>query len=153
MNIENTLLEIVNEVLKKHPHVFLVEVNKSNENYEIVLDGDELLGIYDISEISREVNHIADEKMPETQYSLEIGTPGADSDIKLLRQYPKHIGRKFELRLLDGSEIIGKLDAIDGDTLSFEYNINENTKKKTVLELVQTEFKNIKKANIILSFK
>ncbi|MCC6817701.1 MAG: hypothetical protein IT245_02260 [Bacteroidia bacterium] len=153
MNVEYQLKAILTKVLEEHPNVFLVEAHHGNNTYEFVIDGDQPLGIYDISEIGRAINHIADETMPEENYTLDVLSPGADSDIKLLRQYPKHIGREFQVILSDESSFKGHLRAVDGNQLNFEYF--ENTKpKKNEMPITRTvDFENIKKAHIILSFK
>jgi ribosome maturation factor RimP len=150
MSVQEQLRGIVEEVLKEHPGIFLVEFNSNNQNYEIVLDGDQALGIYDISDISRSINHKADEMMPDESYSLDVTSPGADSDIKLLRQYPKHVNREFSVKL-DNEEIFtGKLLAVEGDQLSFDKVVKIKPKKT---EEIKISFQNIQQANIILSFK
>jgi len=138
MNVQNQLEAIVAKVLEAHPHVFLVESIHGKQSHEFILDGDQALGIYDISEIGRAINHIADETMPEENYTLDVGSPGADSDIKLLRQYPKHIG---------------KLIAVNGNTLTIEHFISEKPKKSEKPVQTDIDYNQIKKANIILSFK
>lgn len=150
MSVQEQLRGIVEEVLKEHPGIFMVEFNSNNQNYEIVLDGDQALGIYDISDISRAINHQADERMPEESYSLDVTSPGADSDIKLLRQYPKHINREFSVKLDNEETFTGKLLAVDGDQLSFDKVIKTKPKKT---EEIKISFQNIQQANIILSFK
>lgn len=153
MNVEKELNEIVSKVLEQHPGIFLVETNHLGPNYEIVIDGDKPLGIYDISAVSREINHIADEKMPEEKYSLDVASPGADSDLKLLRQFPKHTGREFQVSLTDSTSFNGKLLNVEGETLQFETFRQEKPKKKDLPEILDIQYSNIKKANIILSFK
>jgi ribosome maturation factor RimP len=153
MNVEKELNEILSGVLEKYPHVFAVEARHSKQNHELIIDGDQLLGIYDIAEISREVNRLADERMPDENYSLEIASPGADSPILLLRQYPKHIGREFMVHLIDGNEFKGRLKSVDGNTLTFESFKNSKPKKNEEPEAIQVEFEQIKKAHIIISFK
>ncbi len=153
MNVDRQLEEIVAKVLENHPGVFLVESRHIKTKHEFVIDGDQALGIYDISEIGRSVNHIADETMPDENYTLDICSPGADSDLKMLRQYPKHIGREFTVLLKDESTFNGHLKAVDGQILRFEYFQNAKPKKNETPVVSDIEFENIKKAHIILSFK
>lgn len=153
-NIKQQLESILSEILKENPHIFLVDIHQQDNNYEFILDGDELLGIYDISNVSRQLNRIADEQMPEAAYSLDVATPGADTPLKLLRQYPKHIGRSFSVDANElESPIEGKLIDIQENVLIFESQIKEKNKKKLNIITVQIPFENIKKAQIILSFK
>lgn len=153
MNVEKELNEIVAQVLENHKSVFLVQAIHKQKNHEIVIDGDLPLGIYDISAISREINQLADERMPEEEYSLDVASPGADSDILLLRQYPKHIGREFNVELKDATNFTGILKSVDGDLLEFEGFKTAKPKKKDLPEVSKVNFQEIKKTNIILSFK
>ncbi len=151
--MRQTLEHITADILSQHDGIFLVEVNQDREHYEFVLDGDKPMGIYDISYFAREINRAADEQMPEAQYSLDVASPGADSPLKLLRQYPKHIGREFHIVLQDEQVIKGKLKAINGEELSFEHYKSEKPKKNEAPQEVTIPFNHIKQANIILSFK
>lgn len=152
MNVRQTLENITTDILSRHEGVFLVEVNQKQDHYEFVLDGDKAIGIYDISSLAREINKAADEQMADATYSLDVTSPGADSPLKLLRQYPKHIGREFLVNMKDGNSFKGKLKGIEGLQLNFEMK-NDKPKKNQVPELVTIEFNQIKQANIILSFK
>lgn len=153
MNIENQLEAIVSKVLEAYPHVFLVESHHGKNKHEFVIDGDNALGIYDISEIGRSINHIADETMPDANYTLDVTSPGADSDIKLLRQYPKHIGREFHVELKDETVFEGHLKSVENDKLVFEYFAGKKPKKNEAPIVQEVGFDNIQKAHIILSFK
>jgi ribosome maturation factor RimP len=153
MNVEKELNGIVAEVLENHSGVFLVQAIHKQKNHEIVIDGDLPLGIYDISAISREINQLADERMPEEEYSLDVASPGADSDLLLLRQYPKHIGREFNVLLKDETNIIGILKSVESEMLEFEGFKTAKPKKKDLPEVTKINYQEIKKANIILSFK
>lgn len=153
MSVQSQLEAIVAKVLEEHQGIFLVESNHKNQSHEFVLDGDKALGIYDISGIGRSINHMADEQMPDESYTLDVTSPGADSDLKLLRQYPKHIGREFNVVLKNGETLIGKLTAVNGETLSFEHFVNPKPKRNETPVTTEVDFNNINKANIILSFK
>jgi ribosome maturation factor RimP len=91
--------------------------------------------------------------MPEENYTLDVGSPGADSDIKLLRQYPKHVGREFSIILKDDTELTGKLLSVTGETLSIEHFENPKPKRHEKPVAKDINYNDIKKANIILSFK
>jgi ribosome maturation factor RimP len=151
MNVEKELNEIVSTVLSNYPNVFHVQSVHKNQNHEIIIDGDEPMGIYDISAISREINQLADERMPEASYSLEIASPGADSDLLYIRQFPKHVNRTFNVHLKDHTNFEGKLKEIINEVLTFEV-ISDKKKPKNTSTL-EINYVDIKKANIILSFK
>lgn len=153
MNPVKELDEIVNAVLDLHPGIFLVEAKHNSQLHEYTIDGDKPLGIYDVADVSREVNRLADEKMPEEKYSLEIGSPGADSPLLHLRQYPKHIGREFSVTTSEDVTFKGKLTGTDGNSLTFESYKSAKPKKNELPETITLDFSNIKTAHIILSFK
>lgn len=153
MNVRQTLEHITADILSQHDGIFLVEVTQQQEHYEFVLDGDKPMGIYDISYFAKEINRAADEQMPEAQYSLDVASPGADSPLRMLRQYPKHVGREFEFSLLDGTELKGKLIAVEGENLLVESFKSLKPKKHEKPEQVTIGFHQIKQAKIILSFK
>lgn len=151
--MRQALEDITKEVLAQHEGVFVVEINQHSDNYEFILDGDKPLGIYDISSIAREVNKKADEQMPEAAYNLDMSSPGADSPLKLIRQFPKHTGREFKVAMKDGSSISGKLLTVEGNILSFEYYPDQKARKKGQAESISIPFEDIQQASIILSFK
>lgn len=154
MELKQQLKKIIEDVLINYEHIFLVDIHQHQNEFEFTLDGDQLLGIHDISSISRQFNKIADELLPEEQYSIDIATPGADSPLKTFRQYPKHIGREFEVRLNTTDETFkGKLIAAEEPHLTFEFFISEKPKKKDLPEQKTITIDQIKQAHIILSFK
>lgn len=153
MNVQNQLESIVSKVLEERPGIFLVESHHDNQSHEFVIDGDKPLGIYDISDIGRAINHQAEELMPDENYTIDVCSPGADSDMKMIRQYPKHIGREFNVILDDETEFKGKLTDVKENTLTFTYFAKAKPKKNEEPELKTVQFNQIKKAHIILSFK
>src|SRR4051812_12252451 len=121
-NVAQTLDSILESVLKEHPGVFLVESRHRQQSHEFILDADQAIGIATISGISRSLNHFAEEQLPaEEMYDIDVCSPGADSPLKMLRQFPKHVGREFEVVQADDSVIKGKLISIEGENLVFEY--------------------------------
>jgi ribosome maturation factor RimP len=154
MSVDSILNQIVEQVLQEYPHVFLVKAKHHQNHHEYIIDGDQLLGIYDISEISRAINHKADEQLPEAHYELDVCSPGADSDIVLLRQLPKHVGRSFSVVLNDETSFNGQLSEVNGDIVVFKPERPKNKKQAAeVPETISVPFNNIHKAHIILSFK
>lgn len=154
MELKPQLKRILEDVLVNYEHIFLVDIHQHQNEFEFTLDGDQLLGIHDISSISRQFNKIADELLPEAEYSIDIATPGADSPIKLFRQYPKHVGREFQVTLnTDNQSFNGKLIAVEEPFLTFEFYKVEKPKKKDLPEQIKLTIDQIKQAQIILSFK
>ena len=154
MSVTQTLNNILESVLKEHPGVFLVDSKHQQQSHEFILDADEAIGIATISGISRSLNHFAEEQIPaEENYTIDVTSPGADSPLKLLRQFPKHVGRSFEITLNDNNKFSGKLLSVTGDQLTFEYSKSAKPKKNEPVEALSVPYNQIKKATIILSFK
>lgn len=154
MTDAQTLEEILGEVLKAHPAIFVVEAVHKDGHHEFILDGDQGIGIATIAEISRSLNHFAEERMPDNEnYSIDVMSPGADSPIKQLRQYNKHIGRQFDVKCADGTAFKGYLRTVEGHILGFEIKPTGKVAKGAAAEQISIPFEQIKKATIILSFK
>ncbi len=154
MSLNSKLSQLFHEVLSQYPDMFLIEEKHNLNFHEFILDGDAPLGIAQISSVSRQLNKRAEEQIPEEEnYSIDVATPGADSALKNIRQYPKHIGRTFQLNLEDDTEIVGKLLKIEATDLTFQYFENPKPKKTELPIKRVIQFNQIKQANIILSFK
>jgi ribosome maturation factor RimP len=75
-------------------------------------------------------------------YRLDISSPGTNKPLIYLKQFPKHINRKFEIQYLENDQvknITGKLLEINGDYLVFLSNNKQ----------IMVSFNNIKKATVI----
>ena len=62
-------------------------------------------------------------------YILEVSSPGLERPLKNLRQYRKNLGRMFRVRCAaeqPNTEFVGKLLAVEGETLTFGGGKNEN---------------------------
>jgi ribosome maturation factor RimP len=113
--------------------VFIVDVVVRNERggklVQAFVDTDKGITVDECAEISRELGRcIEQENVIQTSYRLEVSSPGADKPVRLLRQYPRNVGRRFKV-MLQGSEpskpFIGTLKAVHGDQLEFETDSGE----------------------------
>ncbi len=114
MQLETLIRELVNRKLQG-TDLFLVEMksNSSGNKVQVYIDGDKGVSIGACAEISRAVSHGLDEaELPEGRFTFEISSPGVDQPLKLLRQYPKHVGRKVDVTTTDGAVLRGKLEAV-----------------------------------------
>ena len=152
-NVEAAVTDILEqEILVDYPQHFLVNVaykgNAGSGKLRVEIDGDQGLAIEDCGDISRKLGKVLEEKdTVKGKYILEVTSPGADKPLKLLRQYPKHIGRQLQVSLLDGTELQGKLLAVNEGTLRME------VKNKKELEEVLLAFDEVRKSNVIVAFK
>ncbi|HSR17213.1 MAG TPA: hypothetical protein VLM39_03880 [Ignavibacteriaceae bacterium] len=147
---EKKISEIAEESAQKKGF-FLIDLifrgNEKNKVIEVFIDGERNVSADSCAEISRDIISEID-KIPDftSHYRLEVSTPGVDRPLKLLKQFPKHLGRKFEISFRQNEQITklnGKLLKIENDELIF---LNE---KK---EEVPVNFSNIIKAKVLISF-
>lgn len=151
--LQNRILQHLEAILTDDHH-FLVELRLSPNNglLTVLLDGDEGVSIDYCAQVSRSLGEKLDEMEELGKYVLEVSSPGADAPLRLLRQYPKHIGRKLKLKLSDETVFEGTLTAVKGDKLSFLYAYKEKGKKAETREK-GISFAEIKEAKVIISFK
>jgi len=74
--------------------------------------------------------------------------------LKFLRQYPKNIGRKLEVKLLEGATKKGTLTKVEPSLIVLEEKIRVKEGKKKVNKIIQYEipFESIKQARVKISF-
>ncbi|MFC2133496.1 ribosome maturation factor RimP [Bacteroidota bacterium] len=113
---------------------------------EVFIDSEKGVNVSQCADISRSLNTlIEEENLIESNYRLDVSSPGVDRPLKYLVQYPKHINRKFEISFSEGEEtgkFVGKLIKIEDDNLYFSEGKNERI----------VNFSNIQKANVLISF-
>jgi len=147
--LEKKIYKIAAETAEKNG-LFLIELNIRGDLkrrvIEIFIDGEINITADDCASISRQI----DQQLETLQdmrsiYRLDVSSPGVDRPIKYLKQFPKHLNRKFEVTYSSESgtkTTTGTLTAIEGEELSFLAN-----KQLTVIN-----FNNIIKAKVIISF-
>jgi len=147
-SIEQNIFNAAKEISEKN-NLFLLEIlfrgTERNRVIEIFIDGEDNLSADDCARISREINKVIEEKgLLDSAYRLDVSTPGVDRPLKYLKQYKKHINRKFEVRYKSSDNkksITGKLVKIEDDNLFF-YSGSEHVIK----------FGDIIKAKVLVSF-
>jgi len=101
----------------------LIRGTERNRVIEVYIDGEKNITANDCAEISRKLNEIFEEKkLIKGAYRLDVSSPGIDRPLLFLKQYPKHINRKFEITYRSGDEkrkFKGTLLKIEGDCLTF----------------------------------
>ncbi|HUX61843.1 MAG TPA: ribosome maturation factor RimP [Ignavibacteriaceae bacterium] len=130
---------------------FLVDIifrgNPNNRMIEIFIDGEKNVSADDCAKVSREIEEqIESLGLIDSSYRLEVSSPGVDRPLKYLKQYPKHINRKFEISYKPNDEtkkLVGKLLRIEGENLVFQ----SDQKNETIIN-----FNNIIKAKVLVSF-
>ena len=137
---------------------FLIEIKyqPSREKVEVFIDGDSGLSFQTCQAISRRLEEAIEENgWLGEKYTLDVSSPGVSRPLQLPRQYPKHIGRKLQVRLQDGSEAEGTLTEVGDDSIKLEekQRVKDGKKKKTVTEVLSYSFGDIVEAKVKISFK
>ncbi len=143
------------ESLITSPSIFVVEIiigshNKSTR-VQVVLDGDNGVGIDDCSSLSRQLGELIEENnLFEQAYTLEVGSPGLDKPLKLKRQYNKNIGKTVKVVEKDGVTITGELT----DVTENEITVIESKKVKSKITTTSytISFNDIKTTTVVISF-
>lgn len=157
MKIEEKILQIAEKNLSSDD-LFIVDLvitgNSGRQKISITLDGDNGVDIDTCAYLSRKVgNEIEETNLIEAAYVLEVSSPGVDQPLKLKRQYYRNIGRKVSVTLLDDSQINGLLKEVNEELIVLDAEKKDKSSKKIIIESRQIAFSDIKKTNVLVSFK
>ncbi len=137
---------------------FLVELvfNDKTKKLEVFIDADNGLAFDRCQKVSRYLESYIDEhNILGEKYILEVSSPGISRPLVFLRQYAKNVGRKVEITMNDGTQIVGTLThAGPEDNITLEYETKRKEGKKNIKEqIVQTiNLADIKKTIVKISF-
>jgi len=153
MNTKEKIAQIVEQMTEGTP-LYIVDVKtnagKTAEKISILIDTDQGVTIDECAAISRALGQkIEEEELLDHAYTLEVSSPGVDEPLKLVRQYIKNIGRRLHVTLNDNSIQEGKLEEIKEESIVVS-TVDKNKKGEILKEI---PFKEIKKSNVIVSFK
>ncbi len=140
---------------------FIVDIltSEGDRKIRVLLDGDRGINLEVLQKISRYLeDHLDENEHVRTDYILEVSSPGVENPIQKVRQFEQHIGRNFELELVDGTESNRMLLKVDEDTLYFDSEVDTRSKtqqKKFPKESnpLTTTFDKIKSAKVVVAFK
>jgi len=118
-----------------------------NRVIEVYIDSETNVSADDCARISREIDKVLEEKsLLESGYRLEVSSPGVNRPLKYIKQFPKHVERKFDVSYRESGSIkkfTGTLKIVEGNYLVF---IKSNR------EELKIDFSDIIKAKVIISF-
>jgi ribosome maturation factor RimP len=156
-SLEEKLKELVEEKLSQpgFESYFLVEIQQNNTKVEVFLDADAGVDFGVCKKISRHLESWIDESgaLGES-YTLDVSSAGVGRPLLLTRQFKKNEGRDLELKLLNGTSVIGLLLKATDDSITIEQEIkvkegNKNIKKKIQQDIAYAE---ISKAIVKIRF-
>ena len=152
---QNRIAEMLQDSLTGF-ELFVVDLSVSDAvrpKITVTLDSEQGLGINECAQVSRRLARRLDETYgEEASYSLEVTSPGADQPLTNPRQYVRHVGRTLSLKLTDGTEKTGTLEAVQADGIQLAEVIKEKNKQKT-LPAVLVPFSDIQEGRVVISFK
>lgn len=140
------ILELVQGALEgTDKYLVNLKVTPDNRIY-VDIDGDNGVNIDDCIELSRAVESQLDRD--EEDFELNVSSAGADSPLKLTRQYVKNVGRDLEVVMADGKEAEGTLENADDAGIVLR---TKGTKKQAPMTL-HLAYGDIKTARVVLKF-
>lgn len=148
------ILTLANAHLQGTP-LFVTGLRISSDNQiSVFIDGDQGVNIADCVNLSRAIEGQLDRTRED--FALDVSSHGAATPLVMPRQYPRHIGRDFEIRLNDGTKLEGTLVACNDSSLELEFSTRENKPlgkgKVTVTSRQHVDFNQIKESKIKLKF-
>ncbi|MGW1674649.1 ribosome maturation factor RimP [Streptomyces sp. NPDC002324] len=88
----------------------------------VVVDSDEGADLDAVADVSRALSAKLDETdaMGQTEYTLEVGTPGAERALTEHRHYRRAVDRLVKFTLREDGELVARILTVDDDGLDLE---------------------------------
>jgi len=154
-------IQILAEEFLEGTSAFLVDVKVASGNViKIALENDDSTSITDCVELSRHIEGSFDRE--EEDFSLDVGSPGLDQPLKVLRQYLKIIGKQIAVNPIDGKKMQGELVSVEEEDGEFKGLTLKTREKKRIEGRKATEWVDeehqfqagdIEWTKVIISFK
>ncbi|MBQ5975168.1 MAG: ribosome assembly cofactor RimP [Bacteroidales bacterium] len=140
------VLDIVKDVLEGSDK-YLVNMKITPDNRIFVdLDGDNGINIDDCIEVSRAIENSLNRD--EEDFELNVSSAGADSPLKMPRQYRRHVGRELSVEPFEGAKVEGVLTEA-GDT---QFTIKTKGSKKEPSKELTFAYEDVKTARVLIRF-
>ncbi|GMT45337.1 MAG: hypothetical protein IEMM0006_1169 [bacterium] len=133
---------------------FVVRVRVSPENaIHVIMDSDSGVSIEHCITLSRYIEHQLNRD--EGDFELKVLSSGLEYPFSMLRQYKKYIGKRIQLKLENGSEKKGILQAINTEYIILQEETEKKYKKTTKRiagESIRISMDEIKQAKAVIEF-
>ncbi len=130
--ISKNIIHEIEEIVSKNNFLLIEIVERGNPNnpvFEFYIDGAESVSTEDCAKVSREIGTLIDaEDSVSKKYRLDVSSPGTDRPLKYIEQYPKNIGRKFDVKFRineDVKKIKAELTGVSESRLNFKTDQGE----------------------------
>lgn len=155
MDLIDKVSGLVEQFIDKD-EIFLVEVDikgkPGNYKIQVFIDGDQGTDVDECSKISRSLSNELDElELIEGKYNIEVSSPGVDKPLKLIRQYPKHIGRELKVLAKDNKKYQGILLGVVDEEIELSVK-SSKVKKELNSASLKLLFADIESAIVVLRF-
>lgn len=148
MILKERITDFINKYLEGSDK-FLVEIKVSpGDKISVFVDGERGITIDDCKMLTRVIESAFNRD--DEDFDLTVSSAGADTPMKMPRQYPKHIGRTLEIRMKTDEIITGKLSSAVQEAIVLELPANKKEKQK---QHTTIPFSEIKEGKVVLSFK
>lgn len=126
----------------------------------VALENDDKTSIKECVALSRHIEGSFDRE--EEDFSLDVGSPGLDQPLKVLRQYLKLIGKQVAVNPVEGKKIVGELISVEdneGEVRGLVIKTREKKRidgrksKQWVEEELQFNVEDLEWTKVIISFK
>jgi ribosome maturation factor RimP len=116
----------------------------------VVVDAEDGVSLDAVAEVSRELSQALDasDVMGESEYVLEVGSPGTDRPLTEPRHFRRNTGRLVKLQLKERGELIARIMTVDGTGLDLEVPGVKGRKPKPA----RADFAEIAKARVEVEF-
>ena len=158
LDTKTKVTQLVEEKLAEpdFENCFLLDVElPSPTRINVFLDSDTGVTFTECRRVSRHVEAVLDEEgFAGGKYTIEVSSPGATRPLRVPRQYPKHVGRKLEVKRHDADTVEGTLLRVSDGGVVIEEKIVRKEGKKKIREKLETEipFEQIREARVKLAF-
>lgn len=141
------------EALRSHPDLFLIDLAINGDQVKIVLDGDQGVALKDCVAINRSLERTLEEH--DINVSLEVSSAGLNTPLSMARQYKKNIGRKLAV-VTDSEKFEGTLTGVSDEIITLEWKAREakpvGKGKRTVEKKVEIPMQQIREAKVKITF-
>ncbi|MTG96733.1 MULTISPECIES: ribosome assembly cofactor RimP [Myroides] len=155
MTLKVKVQGLIDQAFEEYTDLFLIDFTISADNkIVVIIDGDQGVTLQNCIDVSRAIEHNLDRE--EEDFALEVASAGAAAPLKLLRQYPKNIGRKLKVITTEQEKIEATLESVGDDSIVLKWKAREpkpiGKGKVTVEKEAIIPFDKIKEASVIISF-
>ena len=149
------VVALLDSCFENRSDLFLIDLEILNDyTVRVVIDGDNGVTVEDCVYVSRAVEHNLDRDAYD--FSIEVSSAGATSDLINKRQYRRNIGRTLKLKTKSIGTIEAELAEAKDDVIVVKWKTREpkpvGKGKITVVNEAEINYDDIEKANVVLKF-